>query len=140
MAALRWEFRSVGRGELEETEHAFVERCGAWMRAALTRDEAWSAWVAETETGLVGQIWVRLIEKLPNPTHEPERHAYISNLFVKPAARGGVGTQLLEACLAWLGEENVDAILLWPSAASRSLYKRHGFTATDDVLLRKGHR
>lgn len=138
LARLRWEFRSVGRGALEESEHAFIERCSAWLRAELARDDAWSAWLVEDDTGAVGQIWVRLIDKLPNPTGEPERHAYISNLYVTPSARGGVGTKLLEACLAWLAEQNVDSILLWPSAASRSLYERHGFAVSDDVLVLSG--
>jgi GNAT superfamily N-acetyltransferase len=136
LAALRWQFRSEGRGALSETEAAFVERCSLWMRDRLTGDGRWAAWVAEEAHQLVGQIWAQIIEKLPNPTHEPEQHAYISNLYVKPFARGGVGTKLLEACLAWLAEQDVDTILLWPPAASRPLYERHGFNRADTILVR----
>jgi hypothetical protein len=28
----------------------------------------------------------------------------------------------------------VDAVILWPTARSRSLYLRHGFTAPDDIM------
>ncbi len=55
LARLRWEFRSAGRGALEESEQAFIERCSAWIRAELARDDAWSAWIAEDHTGAVGQ-------------------------------------------------------------------------------------
>jgi GNAT superfamily N-acetyltransferase len=138
LAQLRWEFRSVAHGAVNESEEAFVARCAAWMHDRLSRSGAWTAWVAEQNGEIVGQIWVLLIEKVPNPTVELERHAYISNLFVKPSARGGLGTQLLECCLDWLVDQSVHQIMLWPSSLSRSLYGRHGFAITNDVLMRKG--
>lgn len=136
LAALRWGFRSVAHGTLDESEQAFVERCTTWMRARLSGVGSWAAWIAEDDTRAVGQIWVQLVEKLPNPTGEREHHAYISNLYVQPSARGGVGTRLLETCLTWLVEREVDAILLWPSPSSRSLYERHGFTFAHDIFVR----
>lgn len=135
LAALRWEFRSVGHGAPEEARDAFVERCAAWMRERLSSGGPWTAWVAERDGEIAGQVWVQLFEKLPNPTAERERHAYISNLYVRPAARGGTGTALLNACLAWIADQRVDAVVLWPSAASRSLYARHGFRPAGDVLV-----
>jgi ribosomal protein S18 acetylase RimI-like enzyme len=138
LAQLRWEFRSVAHGTLNETEETFVSRCTAWMHDRLAGDSPWTAWVAEQNGEIAGEIWVQVIEKLPNPTVEPERHAYISNLYVKPSARGGVGTRLLQSCLEWLTHQSVHQILLWPSARSRPLYARHGFTVTNDLFVRKG--
>jgi ribosomal protein S18 acetylase RimI-like enzyme len=49
---------------------------------------------------LVGNLWLQLIEKIPNPTTEPEQHAYVTNFYVTEAARGqGIGTMLLSAAL-----------------------------------------
>ena len=71
---------------------------------------------------------------MPNPVEELERHAYVSNVFVQPAFRGGIGARLLEAALAWARSHGVDRVLLWPSARSVTLYERHGFTHRGDVM------
>ena len=151
LAELRWEFRA-GRDAPVESREAFVARCAAWMRKELASGDAWRAWVAEemhdpaarsgpggSDTGsrrVVGQVWLHTINKVPNPIAERERHAYLSNLYVTPAARGGVGTRLLETVLAQAAADGVDSIVLWPSALSRSLYLRHGFTPKGAVLER----
>jgi GNAT superfamily N-acetyltransferase len=138
LARLRWEFRSTAHGALNETEEAFVARCAAWIHEHLAGRSVWTAWVAEQDGDIAGQIWVQVIEKLPNPTVELERHAYISNLYVKESVRGGLGTRLLECCLEWLANQSVDQIMLWPSRLSRTLYERHGFSAAGDLLVRNG--
>ena len=71
---------------------------------------------------------------MPNPVDERERHAYLSNLYVQPAARGGIGTRLLEAALDWAGANGVDRVVLWPSERSVTLYRRHGFVADGGVM------
>jgi len=135
LAELRWEFR-VARAPATEAHGAFVVRCAAWMRAELTAAARWRAWVAVANAAIVGQTWLQTIEKMPNPVEELERHAYLSNLFVQPSFRGGVGTRLLEAAVAWARSNDVDRVLLWPSARSVTLYERHGFTQRGDVMER----
>ena len=136
LAELRWEFRA-GRDAPVESRDAFVARCAAWMQKELAAGDAWRAWIAEETDGqAVGQVWLHTINKVPNPIAERERHAYLSNLYVTPAARGGVGTRLLETVLAQAAADGVDSIVLWPSARSRSLYLRHGFTPKGAVLER----
>ena len=134
LAELRWEFRSP-LGTPVETHDAFVARCAAWMRGELASG-AWRAWVA-VDDAIVGQLWMRIIQKIPNPTGERERHAYISNVYVTPAARGGTGVRLLEAAVVWARTNGVDHVLLWPTERSRTLYARHGFRATDSFLALK---
>jgi predicted GNAT family N-acyltransferase len=73
---------------------------------------------------------------MPNPISERSRHAYVSNVYVTPSARGGVGTQLLEAAIAAAEAEKVDRIVLWPSPLSKALYLRHGFTPNGEVFER----
>jgi GNAT superfamily N-acetyltransferase len=132
LAELRWEFRA-GRDLAVEERQAFVDRCAAWMASELA-GTAWRAWVAHQSGRIVGQVWVNLIQKLPNPIDERERHLYLSNLYVQPAARGGVGTALLETALEWAGDNGVDRVILWPSARSVGLYTRHQFRRDADVM------
>ena len=83
----------------------------------------------------MGHLWLQLIEKIPNPIVEPEQHAYITNFYVREEARGcGIGARLLEAALAWSKAQDVQAVILWPTEQSRSLYLRHGFAVRDDLL------
>ncbi|MGH7579428.1 MAG: GNAT family N-acetyltransferase, partial [Gemmatimonadales bacterium] len=83
-------------------------------------------------------VWLQLLDKLPNPVDEPERHGYVSSLYVRPAFRGaGLGSALLSACLEACDGAGVDAVLLWPTPASRSLYLRHGFAVREDLLERR---
>jgi GNAT superfamily N-acetyltransferase len=135
LAQLRWEFRSP-RGTPVESHEAFVVRCAGWMRGELAAG-AWRAWVGDHDGRIVGQLWMRIIQKVPNPTGERERHAYISNVYVVPASRGGVGSRLLAAALEWAAANGVDHVLLWPTERSRPLYARHGFRATDAFLALK---
>ena len=133
LAELRWEFRS-GRIPAVEAHGTFVERCTAWMRHEL-EGAVWRAWAAVDDHGaIVGQVWMHLIQKVPNPVGERERHAYLSNLYVKPDARGGAGTVLLETALEWARENAIDSVVLWPSKRSVTLYRRHQFTREGGVM------
>jgi GNAT superfamily N-acetyltransferase len=132
LAELRWEFRA-GRDPAVEDHDAFIDRCAAWMSRELA-GAAWRAWLAHRNDRVIGQVWVNLIHKVPNPIGERERHAYLSNLYVQPSARGGVGTALLETVLEWARANGVDRVVLWPSARSVSLYRRHDFRRDADVM------
>ena len=134
LAELRYDFRS-GVTPAVEDRAAFLGRCRDWMSRELA-SEGWAAWLALSDGRIVGQVWVHVIEKVPNPVGERQRHGYLSNLFVVPDARGGIGTKLLEAALAWLSAQEVDRVVLWPSPLSRSLYLRYGFTPNGDVFER----
>jgi GNAT superfamily N-acetyltransferase len=136
LAHLRYEFRSAFEVPAEP-EAGFTRRCTEWMRAELAGDR-WQAWVAENDTVIVGTIWVELIDKLPNPVAEPERHAYLSNLYVRPLHRGsGAGERLLAVALAECDARGIDAVLLWPTEQSRPLYARHGFSPGGDLMERR---
>jgi GNAT superfamily N-acetyltransferase len=135
LAELRWEFRA-GRTAPTEDRQAFLDRCAAWMREELAAG-GWRAWVAEADGGIVGQCWLHVIRRLPNPNGASERHAYFSNLYVTPAARGGVGTRLVSAAIDWCDAAGVDTMILWPTPRSRPLYMRHGFSDRVEFLALK---
>jgi GNAT superfamily N-acetyltransferase len=136
LARLRFAFRA----DLEapaEPEAVFLERCLPWMAARLGSGP-WRCWVVQVGGELVGSVWLQLLEKLPNPVAEPEWHGYISSLFVLPEARGrGLGSRLLAAALGECDRWGCDAVLLWPTPRSRSLYLRHGFAVREDLLERR---
>jgi GNAT superfamily N-acetyltransferase len=133
LAQLRWDFRS-GRAPAVEDQAAFVRRCAEWMRRELASGGVWQSWVADDDGRIVGQVWLQLLTKVPNPVGERDRHAYLSNLYVIPDSRGGVGHRLLEAALEWAGGHRVDRVVLWPTDRSRTLYERHGFVRVGDVM------
>lgn len=133
LAQLRWEFR-VARAPVQEDRDAFLRRCADWMRRELASQAVWRAWVAIAGDEIVGQLWVQTINKMPNPVAERECHAYVSNVYVQPEHRGGAGSRMLEAALAWIRTEKMDRVILWPSARSVTLYERHGFTHHGDVM------
>ena len=140
LATLRFEFRSA-IGDAIELPEEFLARCESWMRDRLSDNDFWFAWIAETldEDGplAVGAVWLQLIEKVPNPVIEKEAHAYITNLFVLESERGrGAGSMLLDAAVAECKSWDVDTIILWPTPRSRTLYERHGFAATKDIMAR----
>jgi len=136
LAKLRYAFRSnTGIGPASEDEAGFIERCNVWMQERLREDGPWRCWIAEQERALVGNLWGQLIEKIPNPSPEPEYHAYLTNFYVSEGARGrGVGSRLLSAALDWCRASQVHAVILWPTERSRPLYLRHGFAVREDLL------
>jgi GNAT superfamily N-acetyltransferase len=137
LARLRYEFRAH-LAEANETEAAFVARCEAWMRPRLEAATDWWGWVAGVDNVIVGNAFLHRIEKMPNPVTEYEAHGYVTNVYVRPEFRGcGTGALLLEAALSFARDNDFDAIVLWPTARSRTLYERHGFAETQDILRLK---
>jgi GNAT superfamily N-acetyltransferase len=137
LARIRYAFRT----ELDspaESEAVFRERCARWMIAQLGPAGRWRCWVAVLGTTLVGTVWLQLIEKLPNPNAHSGFHGYVSSVYVVPELRNaGIGSALLEACLAEADALELDALFLWPTERSRPLYERYGFTVPDDLLERR---
>jgi len=133
LAKLRYEFRSSFHANCE-AEAGFVERCASWMKDRLQENKFWKCWIAECDGVPSGNIWAQLIEKIPNPMIERERLGYITNFYVNEVYRDrGVGSRLFAAAIEWLKENNVDAVILWPTERSRSFYRREGFS--DEVRL-----
>jgi GNAT superfamily N-acetyltransferase len=108
------------------------------MAGRLADGSAWRCWVADDHGTIVGTVWLGLFEKIPNPVAEPEMHGYVSNLYVQPERRGhGMGGALLAAAMQACDARRVDAVILWPTPESRSLYERHGFAVRDDLMERR---
>jgi GNAT superfamily N-acetyltransferase len=136
LAELRYRFRAEA-GSAMETKSRFVRRCAAWMKKRLrSSSRSWRCWVLHDGKQLLGHVCVQLFEKMPNPVKdEPELHAYVTNFYVIPEMRShGFGKRLLDKALSWCHAQKTDAIILWATAESRSLYRRCGFAEPADIL------
>lgn len=135
LAELRWDFRVAEAGGAAESRDEFMSRCGTWIEERLSQDSAWHCWVAEVEGAVAGNLWLQVIEKIPNPVPEPESHVYVTNVYVAPAHRGaGIGEALVRAAMEFAREISADSAILWPTDRSRSLYQRFGFALPTDLL------
>jgi len=133
LAVMRYDFRS-GLKKPQESRDSFIDRCTRWMEECLA-SEGWLCWVAESPDRIVGHLWLQAMAKVPNPVSEPERHAYVTNVFVDPDWRGaGIGNRLMTAAMDWCRSNGVDCAILWPTPQSRSLYARHGFRESAGIM------
>jgi GNAT superfamily N-acetyltransferase len=134
LARLRYNLRS-SLHEVIENDVTFIERCTPWMEKRLRRGSTWKCWIAEWNQTPVGNVWVQLIEKIPNPIAEPEHFVYLTNFFVSEEHRGnGIGTMLLSTALVWSKSRNAEMVMLCPTERSRTLYLRHGFSSADGMM------
>ena len=134
LARLRYEFRLLFH-QIREDEAAFVDRCTVWMRERLRSESLWKCWIAELQETAIGNVWVQLVEKIPNPIEEPEHYIYLTNFYVREQHRShGVGSMLLSEVLDWSKSRNIETIILWPSGRSKPFYMRRGFTTAEDLM------
>ena len=141
LADLRYRFRAENEAATE-TKSRFLGRCTSWMKKRFRSGPSlWRCWVLDDGKQLIGHVCVQLLEKVPNPIHdEPEYHAYVTNFYVVPEMRShGLGKKLLNKALSWCRARGTDAVILWATPGSRSLYRRCGFVEPADLLeLRNG--
>lgn len=108
------------------------------MRPRLRPDSRWRVWLLEENGVPIGNLWVQIVEKIPNPGNESELHAYVSNVFVLPEHRNkGGGALLLDAATDECRSFHVDTMFLWPSDESRPLYARSGFAPPNRLLVKE---
>jgi len=139
LAMLRYEFRSRRKTPIESAAE-FVPRCAERMRSRVADESRWRVWVLMDRGTIVGNIWLQIVEKLPNPNVERERHGYVTNFFVRPEYRNtGAGSRLLDALLGECRGLEIDSVFLWPSDRSRPLYERHGFVTPTAMLILESH-
>ena len=140
LAEMRYRFRTEV-GSPAEPKSRFVRRCTSWMKKRFRSGSSlWRCWVVDDGKQLLGHVCVQLFEKMPNPVNEREAHAYLTNFYVVPEMRGrGLGRKLLNKALSWCRAQGADAVILWATPESKSLYRRCGLLESDDILELRGN-
>lgn len=135
LAEMRYRFRTE-LASATEPKSRFVRRCTSWMKKRFrSGSRPWRCWVLDDGRQLLGHVCVQLFEKIPNPVNEPELHVYLTNFYVVPEMRGrGLGSKLLNQALSWCRTQGADAVILWPTPESRSLYRRCGLVKSADIF------
>jgi GNAT superfamily N-acetyltransferase len=141
LAEIRYRFRAETE-PVTETKSRFVRRCTSWMEKHFrSGTSAWRCWVLDDGKRLLGHICVQLFEKIPNPVNEPELHAYVTNFYVIPEMRNqGLGKSLLNKALSWCRTQRTDAVILWATPGSKSLYRQCGLVEASDIFELKHSR
>ena len=134
LARLRYEF-TLEDGPIAsprpDFSTAFEEIVGSGLK-----DGRWSVWVAEIAGEIVSHVFIGLVDKIPRPTPEPRWLGYLTNVYTTPAFRSlGLGGGVLEAAKSWVGEQDIELLIVWPSDGSVGFYRRHGFVGVEEPLV-----
>jgi GNAT superfamily N-acetyltransferase len=141
IAALRraWTEERGGLGPIEDPDFEPVYL--AW--AADERN--WRInWLAELDAQVVGMLNLVIFTRMPRPVREAGpaplgQWGYIANNFVLADFRNrGIGSQLLEAAVAYADEHDFARIVLTPTEQSIPYYSRAGFVPATALLVRPG--
>lgn len=137
LAAARWAFRTETGVEVPiETEPAFTGRYVAFIRRGMISGE-WTYWIAETNEGtLVAHMAVRIVESIPRPSRAHDRWGYLTDCYTRPQfCNQGIGKELLAQVANWAHSEDLEMLVVWPSDAAQTFYKRAGFEPDDEMRV-----
>lgn len=127
LAQMRWDFRAEGGEVPRETFDAFRQRYTSMVDAEM-RAGRLAYWVAEQGAELVAHIAIFRIPGIPRPARASDQWGYLTDSYTSPAARGtGVGGALLQCVQQWAREQDFELLLVAPSEASETFYRRAGF-------------
>ena len=135
LAAMRWESRLEGAPETPVYDReTFLRACRTFLQQGLA-DQRWTYWVATTDGQIVAHIFIQRIPKVPKPNHSAEAFGYVTNVYTRPAYRNqGIGTQLMAQVLQWATNQDLESLIVWPSAPSVRFYERAGFRGSPEML------
>jgi GNAT superfamily N-acetyltransferase len=132
LAALRRAWTEENNGPAEDAD--FEARFLDWYEREARRRVCW---VAEAGGGMVGMMNMALFERMPQPGRDVATWGYLANAFVLGAHRDrGIGSLLLRALLGYADEHRFVRVVLSPSERSVPFYRRLGFTADNDLMVR----
>ncbi len=123
-------------GGIDAAERAdYAKECHAFLDDAI-KTGRWQVWLAEVDDQIVSHLYVALIDKVPRPTRERKRIAYLTNVYTRPEFRNrGIGAALLSRAQAAADEADVELMIVWPSDESIGFYRRHGFESPKEPLI-----
>ena len=133
------ELRALWTGE-HEAGGEFAAAVATWLEEEGDRR---TTWLAERDGAPIGLASLFEYRRMPKPGRAASRWGYVSNMFVRPEARGaGIGSALLAAVIGAAEDRGYARLVLSPSERSVPFYARAGFlvpdaaAATDRLLVR----
>lgn len=115
----------------------FEDECRSFLDSAITSGR-WRVWVACVGPQIVSHLFVALIDKVPRPTRENRKLAYLTNTYTVPGFRNrGIGGRVLQAAQKHAAREGVELMMVWPSEESLGFYRDHRFNSERDPLIWK---
>jgi GNAT superfamily N-acetyltransferase len=132
LAALRRAWTEENHGPVEDAD--FEARFTDWYRREAPHRVSW---LAEAGGELIGMMNLAVFERMPQPGRDVGSWGYLANAFVIAAHRDrGIGSLLLRALLGYADEQRFVRVVLRPSQRAIPFYRRLGFTADHDLLVR----
>lgn len=134
LADLRWRLcheDCAESGDKAGFVEAFCRQVSGGPAAAAVH---WMGWQGSRPIGVVSVIRVA---KLPSPDDPAGAWGYLTNVYLLPEFRNqGIGSALLAVATDWARQQQLELLLVWPSARSVPFYLRAGFLRGADPLVR----
>jgi ribosomal protein S18 acetylase RimI-like enzyme len=133
LISLRRQFTYENDGGEERPD--YEAECRSFLESAISTGR-WRVWLACAGSQIVSHLFVALIDKVPRPTRDSRRIAYLTNAYTLPEYRNrGIGGRLLTAAQEDAASKFVELMLVWPSDESIGFYREHGFESERDPLV-----
>jgi GNAT superfamily N-acetyltransferase len=132
LAALRYRWRVEEAGERGEGEALFVEKLREWYDAHRATH---AGYLATLDGNAIGCAWLCTIDRVPGPGRFVRRAGILQSVYVAPPQRNrGVGEGLIRLTIEEAKERGFDYLMVHPSMASSSFYRRLGFVESEKLL------
>jgi GNAT superfamily N-acetyltransferase len=132
LARLRWLWRTVERGEYGLSEAEFEAAFTQWWGS---RETSHVAYIAEHAGEAFGMAWLAVFDRMPQPRQLDRLAGNVQSVFVLEEYRNrGTGRALVDAVIAEAKSRGLGYLIVHPSVRAFALYKRLGFTETDQIL------
>ncbi|HEX8643147.1 MAG TPA: GNAT family N-acetyltransferase [Allosphingosinicella sp.] len=133
LAALRWDMRMEDGDEPAlVSRDVFEAECRTFFAQS---GRMHVHWLAERDGEILSTISVHMVDMLPRPCKLDDRFGCITNNYTRPEWRGrGIATQLLRHVTAWAAAEDLELLIVWPSALAVPFYTRSGFACENEVM------
>ncbi len=92
--------------------------------------------IARTRGIVVASAGAFMKSDLPYRYFEPASYGFIGDVYTEPSFRGcGIATKLNIEAIDWLRSKGVKSVRLLASDVGRPIYKRLGFSNSDEMIL-----
>jgi GNAT superfamily N-acetyltransferase len=132
LVSLRYRWRVEEAGERGDGIDQFEATFRAWYE---THRATHAGYLAVAEGDAIGCAWLYTIDRVPGPERFIRRAGMLQSVYVVPSHRNqGVGDGLIRHIIDDAKERELDYLMVHPSSASFSFYRRLGFAESNRVL------